>query len=147
MPEYELATNECKALVAFMASATPEDAKEILASHGRAPTPQGAAIAACQRDFARFGCAGCHGTQLQGGVPNPNAQGGQVPSLLHLCDDYAKDEVIEVIRNGRMPPLDNVKGPTPPLYMPAWKHLLSDEDIHQLVDFLWSKQQKSNESW
>jgi mono/diheme cytochrome c family protein len=147
MPEYDLARNERKALVAFMATATPEDAKAILASHGRAPTPEDAAIAAGQLDFARFGCAGCHGTQLQGGVPNPNAQGGQIPSLLHLSDDYTKDEVIAVIRNGRMPPLDNVKGPTPPLYMPAWKHLLSDEDIHQLVAFLWSKQQKSSESW
>jgi hypothetical protein len=31
--------------------------------------------------------------------------------------------------------------------MPAWKNVLSDEDIHQLVDFLWSKQQKSKEAW
>jgi mono/diheme cytochrome c family protein len=84
---------------------------------------------------------------LQGGVPNPNAQGEQVPSLLHVSDDYTKDEVIEIIRNGRMPPLDNASGPTPPLYMPAWKHLLSDEDIHQLVEFLWSKQQKKADSW
>jgi mono/diheme cytochrome c family protein len=147
MPEYDLQSNERKALVAFMATATPDDAKEILASHGRAPTPEDAAIEAGQLDFARFGCAGCHGTQLQGGVPNPNAQGGEVPSLLHLSDDYTKDEVMDLIRNGRMPPLANVKGPTPPLYMPAWKHLLSDEDIHQLVEFLWSKQQKSTENW
>ncbi|HEV2136841.1 MAG TPA: c-type cytochrome [Terracidiphilus sp.] len=147
MPEYDLQANERKALVAFMATATPDDAKEILAAHGRAPNPEDAAIAAGHLDFARFGCAGCHGTQLQGGVPNPNAQGGQVPSLLHLSSDYTKDEVVQVIRNGRMPPLDNTKGPTPPLYMPAWKNLLSDEDIHQLVAFLWSKQQKSNDTW
>ena len=147
MPEYDLEANQRKALVAFMTTATPEDAKEIMAHHGRAPTPEDAAIAAGELDFSRFGCAGCHGTQLQGGVPNPNAQGGQVPSLLHLADDYTKDEVLQVVRNGRMPPLDNVKGPTPPLYMPAWKNLLSDEDIHQLVEFLWSKQQKSKESW
>jgi mono/diheme cytochrome c family protein len=58
-----------------------------------------------------------------------------------------KDEILAVIRNGRMPPLDNPKGPTPPLYMPSWKALLSDEDIHQIVEFLWSKQQKAAESW
>jgi hypothetical protein len=31
--------------------------------------------------------------------------------------------------------------------MPSWKHLLSDEDIHHLVDFLWSKQQKAKAGW
>ena len=147
MPEFDLDRNSRKALVAFLATATPDDAKQILTNKGRAPTPEDAAIAAGKMDFSRFGCAGCHGVNLQGGVPNPNAQGGQVPSLLHLADDYTKNDVIEIIRGGRMPPLANVKGPAPPLYMPAWKHLLSNEDIHQLVEFLWSKQQKSAEGW
>lgn len=147
MPEYDLEANERKALEAFMATATPEDAHAILANHGKMLTPEDAAIEAGKRDFARFGCAGCHGTELQGGLPNPNAQGGQVPSLLHLSDDYTKDEVIAVIRDGRSPPLDNAKGSAPPLYMPAWKTVLSDEDIHQVVEFLWSKQQKATESW
>jgi mono/diheme cytochrome c family protein len=147
MPEYDLETNARKALVAFMASATAQDAQEILSGRGHALTPEDAAIEAGKRDFARFGCAGCHGTELQGGLPNPNAQGGEVPSLLHVSDDYTKDEIIAVIRNGRAPPLDKASGPTPPLYMPSWKSLLSEEDIHQIVDFLWSKQQKSKESW
>jgi mono/diheme cytochrome c family protein len=147
MPEYDLETNARKALIAYMATATPDDAQQILLGRGRTLTPEDAAIEAGKRDFARFGCAGCHGTELQGGLPNPNAQGGQVPSLLHVADDYTKDEIVEVIRNGRAPPLENAKDPTPPLYMPSWKHLLSDEDIHQIVAFLWSKQQKSKESW
>ncbi len=148
MPEYDLEANARKALVAFLGSATQDDAQEIVSGKSHALTPEDAAIAAGKQDFARFGCAGCHGTELQGGVPNPNAQGGQVPSLLHVSDDYTKDEIIEVIRNGRMPPLDNAAGPTPPLYMPSWKHLLSDEDIHQIVEFLWSKQQKkAADSW
>jgi mono/diheme cytochrome c family protein len=147
MPEYDLETNARKALVAFISIATSEDAKDILAHRTHALTPEDISIEAGKQDFARFGCAGCHGTELEGGVPNPNAQGGQVPSLLHLSDDYTKDEIIAVIRNGRAPPLDNPSGPTPPLYMPSWKHLLSDEDIHQIVEFLWSKQQKSKESW
>ncbi len=147
MPEYDLEPNARKALLAFMATATAADAQDILAHRGASLTPEDASIAAGKQDFARFGCAGCHGTELQGGVPNPNAQGGQVPSLLHLADDYTKDEVTTIIRDGKAPPLDNAKGPTPPLYMPSWKHLLSDEDIHQVVDFLWSKQQKSNDAW
>lgn len=147
MPEYDLDTNSRKALVAFMVDAKPEDAQAILSSHGRLPTPEDAAIEAGKRDFGRFGCAGCHGTEMLGGLPNPNAQGGQVPSLLHLSDDYTKDEVLAVIRDGRTPPLENAKGAMPPLYMPAWKNTLSDEDIHQLVEFLWSKQQKAKDSW
>jgi mono/diheme cytochrome c family protein len=147
MPEYDLDTNSRKALVAFMASATPEDAQAILSGHSKLPTPEDAAIEAGKRDFGRFGCAGCHGTELQGGLPNPNAQGGQVPSLLHLSDDYTKDEVLAVVRDGRTPPLENAKGQMPPLYMPAWKNVLSDEDIHQVVEYLWSKQQKSKDAW
>ena len=147
MPEYDLETNARKALVAFLSTATPQDAQDILARKGNVLTPEDAAIAAGKQDFARFGCAGCHGTELQGGVPNPNAQGGQVPSLLHVSDDYTKDEVLQIIRDGKVPPLDNAAGPTPPLYMPSWKHLMSDEDIHRIVEFLWSMQQKSAEGW
>ena len=147
MPQYDLETNQRKALVAFMETATPQDAQAILENRGHLLTPEDAAIEAGKRDFARFGCAGCHGTELQGGLPNPNAQGGQVPSLLHLSDDYTKDEVLAVVRDGRTPPLDNAKGQAPPLYMPAWKQVLSDEDIHQLVEFLWSRQQKAKDSW
>ena len=147
MPEFDLDPNARKALVAFLGTVTVEDAKEILSGKSRAQSPDDIAIAAGGQDFGRFGCAGCHGANLQGGAPNPNAQGEEVPSLLHLSSDYTQDEVVEIIRNGRMPPLDNTKGPTPPLYMPAWKNMLSNEDIHQIVAFLWSKQEKSSESW
>jgi len=147
MPQYDLETNQRKALVAFMEAATTLDAQAILEHREHLLTPEDAAIEAGKRDFARFGCAGCHGTELQGGLPNPNAQGGQVPSLLHLADDYTKEEVLAVVRDGRTPPLDNAKGQAPPLYMPAWKQVLSDEDIHQLVEFLWSRQKKAKDSW
>ena len=84
-------------------SATAEDAQSILSrEQDRALTPEDVAIEAGKQDFARFGCVGCHGTELQGGVPNPNAQGGEVPSLLHVSDDYTKDEVIAIIRNGKV---------------------------------------------
>jgi mono/diheme cytochrome c family protein len=146
MPEYDLETNARKALLAFMTTASPDDAQSIVAGRKTALKPEDVAIEAGKQDFARFGCVGCHGTELQGGVPNPNAQGGEVPSLLHVADDYTKDEVIAIIRDGKAPPLDNPAGPTPPLYMPSWKHVLSDEDIQRVADYLWSKQQKK-EGW
>jgi cbb3-type cytochrome oxidase cytochrome c subunit len=123
MPEYDLEANARKALLAFMATATTEDVQSILSGRKTSLKPEDVAIEAGREDFARFGCVGCHGTELQGGVPNPNAQGGEVPSLLHVSDDYTKEEVIAIIRNGKAPPLDNPAGPTPPLYMPSWKHV------------------------
>ena len=144
MPAYDLESNERKALISYLSSATPSDVQQLLSNKAKVLSPQDVAIEAGKQDFARFGCVGCHGTELQGGVPNPNAQGGEVPSLLHLSDDYTKDEVLAVIRNGRVPPIDNANGPPPPLYMPAWKKVLSDEDINRIADFLWSKQQKKD---
>jgi mono/diheme cytochrome c family protein len=144
MPEYDLETNARKALIAFMASATAEDAQTILAQRTKPLTPQDAAIEAGKQSFARFGCVGCHGLELQGGVPNPNSQGGDVPSLLHASDDYTKEEVVKIIQNGKAPPLDNPHKPAPPLYMPPWKNVLSDEDVHRIADYLWSLQTKKD---
>jgi mono/diheme cytochrome c family protein len=146
MPAYDLETNARKALIAFMASATAEDARIILSRRPKPLTPQEAAIEAGKQSFARFGCVGCHGVQLQGGVPNPNSQGGEVPSLLHASDDYTKEEVIKIIRNGKAPPLEDQKKPVPPLYMPSWKTVLTEEDINRLADYLWSVQTKK-EAW
>lgn len=146
MPEYDLETNARKAIIAFMAAATAEDAKAILSRRARPLTAEAAAIEAGKQSFARFGCVGCHGLQLQGGVPNPNAQGGEVPSLLHASDDYTKQEVITIIRNGKQPPLADSLKPVPPLYMPSWKNVLTEEDINRIADYLWSLQTKK-ENW
>jgi mono/diheme cytochrome c family protein len=142
MPAYDLETNARKAIIAYMASATAEDVQSMVAQRGGPLTPQDAAIEAGKQSFARFGCVGCHGLQLQGGVPNPNSQGGEVPSLLHASDDFTKEEVIAIIRNGKAPPVENPAKPAAPLYMPAWKGLLADEDINRIADYLWSLQKK-----
>ena len=120
------------------------DAQEILTGRGKPLSPEEAAIEAGKQNFARFGCVGCHGINLQGGVPNPNSQGGEVPSLLHASDDYTKEEVIKIIGNGKQPPLEDAKKAAPPLYMPAWKSVLSGEDISRLADYLWSLQKKKD---
>jgi mono/diheme cytochrome c family protein len=146
MPAYDLETNARKALIAFMSTATVEDAQAIVSRRTKVLTPEDAAIEAGKQSFARFGCVGCHGLQLQGGVPNPNSQGGEVPSLLHASDDYTKEEVIKIIQAGKAPPVEDVKKPTPPLYMPSWKGVLNDEDIHRIADYLWSMQKKK-EGW
>ena len=146
MPAYDLESNARKALIAFMGFGDgrrrPGDSGGTRQSRC---TAEDAAIEAGKQSFARFGCVGCHGLQLQGGVPNPNSQGGEVPSLLHASDDYTKDEVIKIIQNGKQPPVENPAKPTPPLYMPSWKNVLTNEDINRIADYLWSLQKK--ESW
>jgi mono/diheme cytochrome c family protein len=146
MPEYDLETNARKAIIAFMASATAEEAQLILAGRAKPLTAEEAAIEGGKQSFARFGCIGCHGLQLQGGVPNPNSQGGEVPSLLHASSDYTKLEVANIIRNGKTPPLQDQAKPAPPLYMPSWKGVLTDEDVNRITDYLWSLQPKKD-SW
>ncbi len=146
MPSYDLDPNARKAIIGFLAQATTDDAQAIISGRGKPLTAEAAAIEAGKQNFSRFGCVGCHGLQLQGGLPNPNSQGGEVPSLMHVSDDYTKPEVAEIIRNGKMPPLENPAKPTPPLYMPSWKNVLTDEDINRMVEYLWSLQPKK-EAW
>jgi mono/diheme cytochrome c family protein len=147
MPSYDLSSNEQKAIIGFLASATAEDAKAILAGRPRLLNPSASEIAAGKESFTRFGCVGCHGIQLQGGVPNPNSQGGEVPSLLHVAQDYTKEEVTGIIRDGKIPPSQDVTKAPPPLYMPSWKNVLTKEDINRIVAYLWAMQPKNAESW
>ena len=42
--------------------------------------------------------------------------------------------------------MENAKKPAPPLYMPSWKNVLSEEDINRVADYLWSLQKKP-EAW
>ena len=147
MPAYELGSNERKALIGFLNVATEEDARQMLSGRTKALSAEAALIEAGKQNFSRFGCVGCHGLEVQGGVPNPNSQGGEVPSLVHVADDYTKVEVAGIIRNGKMPPLADAKKAAPPLYMPAWKQMLTDEEISRIVEYLWSLQPKKEAAW
>ncbi|NPA33577.1 MAG: cytochrome c [Chlorobi bacterium] len=64
-------------------------------------------------------CAGCHGPNLEGRPP-------VFPPLTDLSERMTKEEVKELIVNGR--------GSMPPL-----KHL-SEEDIQAIIDFLWGEE-------
>jgi hypothetical protein len=84
---------------------------------------------------------------LKGGVANPNAQGGEVPALVHVSDDYSNDEILNLIRDGRTAPLEKQKEPPPPIYMPQWKKIMSDQCVHDILSYLQSKQEKKTENW
>jgi mono/diheme cytochrome c family protein len=90
--------------------------------------------------FDRYGCTLCHGPEGKGGVPNPNAlRNAMVPTIIDLADAYTPAEVAQLIRTGR----HNVDradaaGAIPPYRMPGWGDRLSEQDVHDLVQYLMS---------
>jgi mono/diheme cytochrome c family protein len=97
--------------------------------------------------FRKYGCAGCHGQEGKGGVPNPNAKTGeQIPALIHVADGYTREELINVITLGRrqIDALDP-KRPQPPLYMPAWGGTIEPAEIADLASYLFSLKPKGDE--
>jgi cbb3-type cytochrome oxidase cytochrome c subunit len=97
--------------------------------------------------FRKYGCAGCHGPEGKGGVPNPNAKTAQqVPGLTYVADGYTKVELKKLIFNGQreIVPLDP-RRPAPPLYMPAWGSTIKDAEADDLVTYLFSLKPKGED--
>ncbi len=97
--------------------------------------------------FRKYGCAGCHGPEGKGGVPNPNAKTAQqVPALTYVADGYTRAEVKKLIVNGQreIVPLDP-RRPAPPLYMPPWGSTIKDAEIDDLIAYLFSLKPKGED--
>jgi mono/diheme cytochrome c family protein len=97
--------------------------------------------------FDHYGCAACHGLNAKGGRRNFNYQGGGMePVLVKTVGTYTRDELRKKLQNG-VPVVakDNPNGPTPPLYMPAWKDRMSREEMDALMDYLFSIAEKQEE--
>lgn len=111
------------------------------------PVTSAEAIEAGRIEFLRLQCFLCHNKDMKKGIENPNAQGGEVPALVHVAEDYTWDETIKIIRNGRSSPKDKPEGPTPPLYMPSWKGIATEAYVRNVAAYLWSKQEKKEAGW
>lgn len=98
--------------------------------------------------FARYGCATCHGPEGKGGVANPNVKGGKVPPLDKVAEGFSEDEIKKVIRDGRIPEREDLNAPYPPLWMNAWKTVLDDNELANLIQYLFSLLPKEKkEEW
>ena len=88
--------------------------------------------------YLKYGCAGCHGANGEGKVPNPNAKTAQqVPGLQYVAEGYTKDELRKRILDGqREIPLMDPRKPSPPLYMPAWREKIKEGDLADLMEYL-----------
>ena len=121
----------------------------------RAPAPQpirsaaassdGTAVARGHAVYGRYGCAGCHGADGKGGFPNLNSETeGKVPGVTFVAEGFTRGELRKKILDGfasvgRKDP----NGPRPPYRMPGWAGQMSDGEVADLVEYLWSLYPKS----
>ncbi|MBI4368791.1 MAG: c-type cytochrome [Elusimicrobia bacterium] len=118
----------------------------LIGKNAKAPAPE-TSEAKGERTFARYGCAACHGAKGLGGVKNANAQGGEVPPLNSVAEGFTKEEIKTVIRKGRVSVPDEARGPIPPLHMNNWEQVLDDQELDDLVSYLWSLKPKDSQEW
>ena len=146
MPNYGLTDEEINLLTALVISFSSEEDNEEQPVPARYHVPAGPAepepvyASAAERGaaiFVKAGCVACHGPQGKGGIVNRNMDmGEEVPPLTYVSDGYSKEELKQIIRDGRYPAKANRDGLPPPLWMPSWKERLSDEEIDAVVEYL-----------
>jgi mono/diheme cytochrome c family protein len=135
MPQFNLTEQETRALTEFLLSLTDTNVVGFLKTPAAmTPVERGKAV------FKKYGCAGCHGPDGQGGIPNPNAKTDQqVPGLKFVSEGYTREELRKRILDGQreIPAMDAHK-PPPPLYMPPWRGKIAEGELNDVVDFLFS---------
>ncbi len=166
MPDFtkELSLDEADAIVAYLSGMTKE---EIIPYRYHVPAPPAkasalAGIAHGNQVFAKYGCQGCHGIEAKQGRRRFNAAGdgqkeydenmpeaeqlaqmnlGAEPTLPKLVGTYTHAELVRKIETG-VPADDakkwSAKGPTPMVYMPAWKSKISKKELDDLAAWLLS---------
>jgi mono/diheme cytochrome c family protein len=135
MPQFNFTEQETRALTEFLLSLTDTNVVGFLRVPSAInPVERGRAV------YKKYGCAGCHGGEAKGGVPNPNAKTAQqVPGLLYVSEGYTKDELKKRILDGqREIPLLDAKKPPAPLYMPPWRGKIAQGELNDLVAYLMS---------
>ena len=141
MPQFSFTEGEARALTDFLVNLREENVALNLPSL-MSPVERGREV------FRKYGCAGCHGTDAKGGVPNPNAKTAElVPDLIRVAQGYTNEELKDRILKGQreITPLDP-KRPPPPLYMPGWRGTISDAEVDDLVAYLDSLKPAGEES-
>jgi len=155
MPNYHLTEEEVELLTALVLSFAVEKGKTEFPIPARfkvpdKPKPKPVYASKVEYGKALFqqkGCVACHGPGGVGGTYNKNMDlGEEVPSLIDVAHGYSRAELREIIREGRFPGRADRDHPSPPLWMPSWKHELSEEEIEALVEYLYSLSSHQQES-
>lgn len=121
-----------------------------------APRAERAAVTAASRTsvergrlvYERYGCGLCHGSDGKGGFANPNAETeSKVPGVIYSKEGYTAAELHRLILNGtpRIGKADP-NAPTPPYRMPGWRERMSEREVSDLVEYLFSLYPESEET-
>jgi mono/diheme cytochrome c family protein len=133
MPQFNFSEQETRALTEFLLSLTDTNLVGFLKTPMlMTPVERGKEV------YKKYGCAGCHGPDGQGGIPNPNAKTAQqVPGLKFVSEGYTKDELKKRILDGqREIPVMDPRKPAAPLYMPPWRGRIAEGELNDLVAYL-----------
>jgi mono/diheme cytochrome c family protein len=133
MPQFNFNEQEVRALTEFLLSLSDTNVVGFMKIPSlMTPIERGKAV------YKKYGCAGCHSSAGQGGVPNPNAKTAeQVPGLKFVSEGYTKDELKKRILEGQKEiPVMDPKRPAAPLYMPAWRGKIAEGELGDLMEYL-----------
>jgi mono/diheme cytochrome c family protein len=114
------------------------------------PPASDTAVARGHVVYARYGCAACHGADGKGGFANTNAETeGKVPPVIFVAEGFTKRELRRKILDGfATVGKKDAQGPRPPYRMPGWAGEMSDREVSDLVEYLWSLYPKSEtQTW
>ena len=95
--------------------------------------------------YGRYGCAACHGDLGAGGFANPNSEtDGKVPGVTFVAEGYTKGELRKKVLDGfATVGRKDANGPRPPYRMPGWAGQMTDTEVADLVEYLFSLYPKS----
>jgi len=118
----------------------------------RTPEPAADATAAARgrQVYLRYGCSVCHGADGKGGFANANAEtDGKVPGVTYVAEGFTRRELRRKILDGFAPVgKKDPNGPRPPFRMPGWAGQMTDGEVGDLVEYLWSLYPKTEtEKW
>ena len=120
----------------------------------RPPAPQAVREPAAAADtaivrghavYGRYGCVACHGDLGKGGFANANSEtDGKVPGVTFVAEGYTKPELRKKILDGLATVgKKDPKGVRPPFRMPGWAGQMTDAEVADLVEYLFSLYPKS----
>jgi mono/diheme cytochrome c family protein len=108
------------------------------------------AVARGRAVYARYGCSSCHGADGKGGFANTNAETeGKVPPVVFVAEGFTRPELRRKILDGfATVGKKDAKGQRPPYRMPGWAGQMTDGEVSDLVEYLWSLYPKSEtQTW
>ena len=100
--------------------------------------------------YERYGCSMCHGVDGKGGFANANAETeGKVPGVTYVAEGFTRRELRQKILDGfAAVGRKDSTGPRPPYRMPGWAGQMTDPEVADLVEYLWSLYPKTEtEKW